>query len=240
MNQFELVKSNPYYLIKRNVFEAVRDHAHELYGVLLDFGCGTKPYRGQFLHVKEYVGLDYQNPGHDHRNENIDVFYDGTKIPFEENYFDSVLSSEVFEHVFELDATLKEIARVMKSGGKILITCPFVWNLHEEPHDFARYTPHALRYLFEKNGFEILKIEQRGDFRQVMHQLRIIYKMKTHFLLNNSLLKTWIFNNRYFSFQQIVKGWIAFYNNSRAMKKQDIGRDLSGLYLTNVVLAKKR
>lgn len=240
MRQFELAKSNPYYLIKKNVFEAIRENASQLNGVLLDFGCGSKPYRDRFKHVEDYVGLDFDNPGHDHKNENVDVFYDGKRIPFTDSYFDAVLSCEVFEHVFDLEASLKELNRVMKASGKMLVTCPFVWHLHEEPNDFARYTPHALRYLFERNGFEILKIEQRGDFRDVYHQLSILYKIKTHFLLNNRLLKTWLFNNRYFSFQQGVKHWIAFYHNSKATRKRYVGRDLSGLYLTNVVLAKKR
>ena len=98
----------------------------------MDFGCGTKPYR-TFFQVEEYVGVDFENPGHPHDNEQIDIFYDGKNIPLPDGYFDSVLSSEVFEHVFNIDEVLAEINRVMKSDGKLLITCPFAWNEHEVP-----------------------------------------------------------------------------------------------------------
>jgi hypothetical protein len=69
-------------------------------GKLLDFGCVSKTYKKYFSHTDAYIGLDIEQSGHLHTNEQIDVFYDGKKIPFEENYFDSVFSSEVFEHVF--------------------------------------------------------------------------------------------------------------------------------------------
>lgn len=238
MNEFLLVKSNPYYLIKKHIYEAIKKHSKELNGVVLDFGCGSKPYLSLFPHVKEYIGLDYENEGHDHKNENVDVFYNGEKMPFPDDYFDAVLSSEVFEHIFELNNTIVEINRVMKPNGKILITCPFVWDLHEEPHDFARYTPYALLHLMEKNGFEVMEIERRGSFREVIAQLKIIYLIKNHFLLNLKPLNTWLFNNKYFSIRVFIKRCIAIYYNSFHLRNDGINDD--ELYLTNVVLARKK
>jgi len=46
--------------------------------------------------------LILKTPGHPHLNEQIDVFYDGKKVPFEDGHFDAIFSSEVFEHVFNL------------------------------------------------------------------------------------------------------------------------------------------
>ena len=69
---------------------------------MMDFGCGSKPYKSLF-NVNEYVGVDYHGQGHSHVNEQIDVFYDGVLLPFPDNYFDSVFSTEVFEHVFNLE-----------------------------------------------------------------------------------------------------------------------------------------
>ena len=102
---------HPLYLIRRSILKHISPLAPRLTGKMLDFGCGSKPYQSLF-EVDEYIGIDYENPGHSHANEHIDVFYDGKKIPFPDATFDSVLATEVFEHVFYLEDTLKEIHRV--------------------------------------------------------------------------------------------------------------------------------
>lgn len=169
---------HPYYLIRTRLYEKISQYAGVLNGRMLDFGCGSKPYK-PLLNVEEYVGVDIENEGHSHENEEIDVYYDGKTIPFEDNYFDSALTSEVFEHVFELPAMLKEINRVLKPGAKILITCPFVWKEHEVPNDFARYTEFAMRDMLTKAGFEVVSFDKSGNFIEVISQLRVLYFFDT-------------------------------------------------------------
>lgn len=140
----------------------------------MDFGCGQKPYQSLFT-VEEYIGVDFENPGHPHANESIDVFYDGKTLPFPEQQFDSVFSSEVFEHIFNLPEILKELNRVLKTGGQMLITCPFSYCEHEQPNDFARYTSFAIRHLLEQNGFEIVNQVKTGNSLEAICQLRLIY-----------------------------------------------------------------
>ena len=164
----------PAYLVRNRLLKGVTKYAGQLQGTLLDFGCGSKPYKS-LINVENYIGLDFDGQGHDHTNEQIDVFYDGKKIPFENEYFDSVFTSEVFEHVFNLEEVLQEIHRVMKKGGLILITCPFAICEHEVPNDFARYSIYAMRYLMEKNGFEIVAQEKLGNTVEVVVQLWISY-----------------------------------------------------------------
>ena len=164
----------PAYLTRNRLLKPIAAYAKELKGVMMDFGCGSKPYKSLFT-VDKYIGIDYENPGHPHINEQIDVFYDGKKIPFDDAYFDSVFSSEVFEHVFNLDEILKELNRVMKSGALMLITCPFTICEHEVPHDFARYSSYGIKYLLEKNGFEVLQQEKTGNSIETIQQLRITY-----------------------------------------------------------------
>lgn len=165
---------NPFYFIRSGLLKGIKEYCKDLDGILLDFGCGSKPYQSLF-NVKEYIGLDYENPGHPHENEQIDVFYDGENIPFDNQFFDCILCTEVIEHVFNPEIVLSELNRVLKPGGKLLITCPFAWNEHEVPHDYARYSRFALEYLLEKNGFEMVSFSKNGHFISTLFQLFNLY-----------------------------------------------------------------
>ncbi len=167
--------SHPYYFIRKGLLEKIKSHAHYLQGKLLDFGCGSKPYKALFGHVTSYTGVDFYNEGHPHANEQIDFFYDGKSLPFTDNSFDSIFASEVFEHIFNLNEILPELNRVLIIGGKMLITCPFVWPEHEKPYDYARYTLFALKHELEKNGFEIVTTDKAGDYFSTIMQMRIAY-----------------------------------------------------------------
>ena len=230
--QFKPSRSNPFYFIRRSLYEKIKQLAPELHGRLLDFGCGSKPYQSLFINTSEYIGLDYESEGHSHANENIDVIYDGKKIPFADDQFDSVFSSEVFEHIFNLEEIIPEIKRVMKKQGKILITCPFVWNEHEVPIDFARYTQFALKHLLEKNGFEVLIQDKSGDFTMALYQMRMVY-FNQHFIPSFPLLGKLKFfrTNVPPLINPILNLWFSFWH--RVLPKR---RDL---YLNNIVLAKK-
>lgn len=166
---------HPYYFIRRRLYNKIAEHASFLKGDLLDFGCGAKPYKHLFDHCHSYIGVDFEGAGHNHAQEQIDVFYDGKSLPFETERFDSIFCSEVFEHLFNLDEILKELNRVIKTGGNILITCPFAWPEHEKPYDFARYTRFALESLLERNGFKLVKVDKSGNFFLAVHQLRVLY-----------------------------------------------------------------
>jgi SAM-dependent methyltransferase len=164
----------PGYFVRHNLWAGIKRHAGSMKGIMLDFGCGSKPYKSSFT-VDRYIGLDFENPGHSHANETIDVFYDGKKIPFDNDYFDSVFTSEVFEHVFNLPQILPEIRRVMKKGALILVTCPFAISEHEIPIDFARYSSFGLRHLMQENGFEVIEQEKLGNSLETMTALLQTY-----------------------------------------------------------------
>lgn len=207
-------------------------YSPQLNGRLLDFGCGSKPYKSLFTNVSEYIGLDYESEGHAHTNESIDVMYDGKKIPFPDEYFDSVLSSEVFEHIFNLEEIIPEISRVMKKQAKILITCPFVWQEHEIPVDYARYTQFALKHLLEKEGFRILVQDKTGDFTMAIYQMRMVY-LNEHFIPAVPLLgKSKFFRSNIPPLiNPIMNSWFSFWH--WVLPKRDV------LYLNNIILAEK-
>lgn len=179
--------TNPYFIIRRGLHNGIKLYAPELKGRLLDFGCGSKPYK-QLFQVDEYIGTDVEMSGHSHENEDIDVYYSGDQLPFEDNTFDSVLSSEVFEHLFNLETMLKELNRVMKQDGKILITVPFVWDEHEIPYDFGRYSSFGIQHLLQKHGFKILNSHKSTSYYATIVQMKNAY-IYQHIFPKNKFLK---------------------------------------------------
>lgn len=163
---------NPIFILRRGLMNGVLEISQHLSGgKLLDVGCGSKPYEKMF-DVEEYIGIDIEVSGHNHSSSKVDKFYDGKKIPFEDEYFQNVFASEVFEHVFNIDELLDEINRVLKSGGKLGFTCPFVWDEHEQPYDFARYTSFAVEHLLATHGFKLVTLtKSTGYFETVMQML---------------------------------------------------------------------
>jgi len=161
---------NPFCLVRRALWKNISLLAPKLEGKLLDLGCGSKPYKKLFTNVADYIGLEYDSP----RNRSIgiaDAFYDGKHFPFPDNHFDSILMTQVLEHVFNPDQFLKEVNRVLKPTGAILITVPFVWDEHEQPHDYARYSSFGLTHLLENSGFGII------EKHKTLSDVRVIFQL---------------------------------------------------------------
>jgi SAM-dependent methyltransferase len=227
-SEFSPPLSHPYYFVRHGLKDGIAAYAGQLKGRMMDFGCGSKPYRS-FFEVSEYIGVDFENVGHPHDNEQIDVFYDGKHIPFENGRFDSILCSEVFEHIFNLEEIIQELSRVLKTEGHMLITCPFVWNEHEVPHDFARYTRFALESMLSKQGFEIISFTKAGNFITAITQLTTLYFFN-------------IFKGparKFFLFRWLFKFFFFFVPNLTGAVLSRILPENKSLYLNNVLLVKK-
>lgn len=178
---------NPFFIIRRGLFRGISQLSGYLHGRLLDFGCGSKPYRALF-DVTDYVGTDIEVSGHDHHNEDIDVYYDGKTLPFPDASFDSIFSSEVFEHVFNLSEIVDELKRVLKPGGHMLITVPFVWDEHEIPYDFARYTSFGIRHILTEKGFTVVNEIKTTNYVATLCQMWAAYVYQ-HILPNNKVIR---------------------------------------------------
>jgi SAM-dependent methyltransferase len=167
---------NPFYFARSGLRDAMTEFAPLLYGRLLDVGCGSKPYRSLFA-VTAYIGLDIDSELT--RTRGIaDYLYDGNAFPFADASFDSVLCNQVLEHVFNPDEFLGEMMRVLKPGGKLLLTVPFVWDEHEQPYDYARYSSFGLRALLEKQGFKVLQHKKLVADASIIFQLANAYFFK--------------------------------------------------------------
>lgn len=166
---------NPSYVIRLKLYQAILRNAHYMKGDIIDFGCGTKPYE-KIFNVSSYTGVDYDTePTGGKRNMAADMFYDGKTIPFGDNHFDAVFTTEVLEHVFNPDEILPELYRIMKPGAYMLLSCPFFWPEHEQPYDYARYTSFALRHVMENNGFEVVHYEKTGSYWDCLLQGIVTY-----------------------------------------------------------------
>ena len=176
------VITNPFYFSRQGLFKAMVTLGKELNGKLLDIGCGTKPY-APYLHAAEYVGVEIDTE-RSRKTSKADFFYDGKKLPFESSTFDAVLANEVFEHVFNPTEFLHEINRVLKQDGKFLLTVPFVWDEHEQPFDYARYTSFGLRYILEQHGFQVVRSKKSVDDIRVIFQLWNEYIYKKTYIEN--------------------------------------------------------
>ncbi|HLF19230.1 MAG TPA: class I SAM-dependent methyltransferase [Bacteroidota bacterium] len=170
-----------YKVLDREVERAAKKFAR---GRLLDVGCGTKPYEELFApFVSHHVGLDREETIHP--KHHIELFGSILKIPCEDESFDTVLCTEVLEHVEEPGVAVGEMGRVLRKGGHCILTTPFFWHIHEPPRDFFRYSKYGLQYLFEKNGFTIVELRAIAGFWVTFSQelAYYLYKFKKSLLL---------------------------------------------------------
>jgi SAM-dependent methyltransferase len=153
---------------RRLILAALQASLPHFSGVVLDVGCGHKPYKNLVLsspsRAEHYIGLDLP----DNIYGTPDLKWNGKKIPLEEDATDSVLLTEVLEHCPNPLEVLMEVRRVLKPGGFLFLTVPFIWPIHTVPHDEYRYTPFALRRIIEQAGFPNPKIEATGGRHAVL------------------------------------------------------------------------
>ena len=147
---------------------AIRDHAH---GRLLDMGCGYVPLYDAYRDlVSENICIDWQNTAH--VNPYLDQIVDLTgALPFERASFDTVLLTDVLEHIPEPASLMCEIARILRPNGKLILGVPFFYWLHEVPHDYYRYTEFALRRFCELSGLRVVEIVPYGGLPEVLLDL---------------------------------------------------------------------
>jgi SAM-dependent methyltransferase len=157
--------------------ESLERIAPQARGRLLDVGCGHKPYEHIFRpFLSEYIGIERRDTfalTHAVSAESRpDLVYDGGRLPFDDASFDTVLNIQVLEHTPEPAALVKEMARVLKDDGQLILSAPFQFRLHEEPHDYFRYSPHGLRALCGAAGLEIVEVHPMGSLWSVIgHKL---------------------------------------------------------------------
>ncbi|MEC7784133.1 MAG: class I SAM-dependent methyltransferase [Bacteroidota bacterium] len=162
------------YIIRKAIFRALNNKIYLMQGALLDVGCGKMPYRNYILEnskVTNYTGIDIEAALIYDEGVTPDYYWDGIQIPFNDNSYDCVIATEVLEHCPVPETVLKEIFRVLKPGGVFFYTVPFLWNLHEVPHDEYRYTPFSLERHLKTIGFNLIQLNATGGWHAAMAQM---------------------------------------------------------------------
>ncbi|PZO38703.1 MAG: hypothetical protein DCF19_15995 [Pseudanabaena frigida] len=197
---------------------------------VLDVGCGGQPFRKALEELGyKYMGIDISQ----NSNGTVDIICEIDKaLPdeiIELGSFDLIFCTEVMEHVADWNMAFSNFSKLLNSGGKLFITCPHFYQLHEAPYDFWRPTPFALQYFTEKHNFRVLHQENAGDAWDVLGTLLAsVYSLPVSQRFRDRLL------NR---FVKLIKEIL--FNILRDRKLQN-SVQLKGLvYMSNIFLCQK-
>lgn len=163
--------------------------------VLVDIGCDQKPYQSIFSpYISHHIGIDLAESRH--VNSAVDIIGSAYHTNLDDLSCDVVLCTEVLEHLEDPLCAIKEMHRILKFHGKVILTAPFFWPVHEAPRDFYRYSEYGLRYLFEQGGFEIVELRPLSGYVVTFTQISIYFLrhfQKGFILQNLGRVFNWIF-----------------------------------------------
>jgi len=149
--------------------EALERHSHLFTGRVLDVGGKKTRKRGSFRPPStavvswEYLNIDAQSEP--------DYVAPATDVPTADERFDTVMLIEVLEHLDAPEAALREMGRVLKPGGRAVISVPFLYPVHADPHDYQRWTPQKLRTELDKAGLPVVELSPMGSLPAVIFDL---------------------------------------------------------------------
>jgi SAM-dependent methyltransferase len=152
-------------LMARHYSAALRRHAR---GHFLDLGCGNVPLYAVYRDlVDDVTCVDW--PGSLHRRDHVDVYANlASALPFRDSCFDTVLLSDVLEHIPNPETLTTEISRILCPGGCAIIGVPFLYHLHETPYDFNRYTRYQLERLLKNAELKVERVQEVGGSPEVL------------------------------------------------------------------------
>jgi SAM-dependent methyltransferase len=186
LNDLDIGVGHQHFLVYRGLISDLKKASLHAHGRLLDIGCGNKPYETLFKdRVTTHVGCDIVQSS----DKRVDFICPATKLPFEDQSYNTVLSTQVIEHVDDHGAMLAESFRVLQDGGILILSGPMYWPLHEEPYDYFRFTEHGFRYLLENLGFSEIDVANNGGKWALCGQV-LIHTIENTRLHYNFIIRT--------------------------------------------------
>ncbi len=158
---------NNYLQTTRDVVNYTLKYVH---GRTLDLGAGSAKYRSLIMpKASTYTTFDMVPGPH------IDIVGDILNLPIPEDSFDTVVSTQVLEHVEKPWVMVQQIRRVLVQGGTCILSAPFLIPYHADPHDYFRYTVTGLSSLFLNEGFEVIECKQYGRVFSTLSEFAHFY-----------------------------------------------------------------
>ena len=221
------------YLHLKDLLDFITLVASKAEGEVFDYGCGCAPYRRLFSHCKSYVGADIAS------SQMVDRILkdDGMTQEPSENY-DTVLSTQVLEHIKEPELYLRECHRLLRPNGELILTTHGLFEEHGCPYDFQRWTCRGLEVLVEHSGFEVIEsgkltTEMRA-FVQLLNQMILHLRCSDHPFLHFQLA---VVRKVYVRLLRPVLNWFADQFSHQARVE---GSSRSSLYVCVFVRARKK
>ncbi|MCB9225113.1 MAG: class I SAM-dependent methyltransferase [Crocinitomicaceae bacterium] len=190
-----LDKYNYNYFIPRTaVSEFLKAHVDAFNGNVLDLACGHMPYRtmiSENAKVDNYIPMDIASEEIYQNSDEIKQ-WDGKTIPLDDNSVDVILITEFLEHISSPSEVLIEIKRVLKPQGQVVGTVPFIWPMHETPHDHSRFTSFGLKNHLENSGFSEIQIESLGGANKAFALSIAIWLQQTSGVISKFTRGYWL------------------------------------------------
>lgn len=136
-------------------------------GDVLDLGCGKAPlYILYRTRSKSITCVDWGSSPHD--ISHADMLCDlNNPIPLPDASFDTIILSDVLEHIYHPKELLAEIRRMLRPDGRLIMNVPFLYWLHEQPYDYYRYTRFALEKMASDSDLDIIELKEIGGAPEV-------------------------------------------------------------------------
>jgi len=193
------------YLIHRFLDQAAKEIP--VGALILDAGAGNGRYRPLFERQR-YIAADFcrvegKNYGR------IDVVTDLAEPGLKDGSLDAVVSTQVLEHIREPGQFLAQLARLLKPGGSLYLTCPLNWGVHEAPYDFYRYTRYALEDLVQSAGLELRSIVPMGGYFCLLGKIlsRLPYQLDEP---RRGIFRRWIFKTCFILLKEVFHYWMPY------------------------------
>lgn len=190
------------YSVRKLLQKAIDKNLDKFGGVLLDLGCGEMPYKQYLLDrnqkIAKYIGMDIDYSEY-HQSIKPDMYWDGKNIALGNGKVDTVMATEFFEHIPNIETVLREINRVLTKDGLLFFTVPFIWPLHETPYDEYRYTPYSLSRVLLDTGFTDIVISPMGGYDAALAQMLCLWSAT-----NNGKIATPLRRKLFGKFEKII------------------------------------
>lgn len=159
---------------KSLMLDKIKRYQSYFEGKILDVGAGDKPYQKLFTSISDYISTntkDHYKSQSEEMNKFTDVWIeDASELPFEDNEMDGVLCFQVLSVVEKPDLFFKETERLLKPGGKLLLTSDFLYPTWSNK-DRGRYSRQQLEMFADEAGLKVIKTESFGGIRSLFFSL---------------------------------------------------------------------